>query len=119
MKKLVGILLIFLLAGILLFTVGCAAGGARSGDTVKVDYTLKLADGTIYDTSIGKKPLQFTLGSGQAIAGFDKAVVGMEIGQTKVVTIPAAQAYGAEPDASNPLAGKDLTFTIKLLQIVK
>jgi FKBP-type peptidyl-prolyl cis-trans isomerase len=91
---------------------------ARSGFTVQVDYTLKLADGTVYQTTVDtNKPFVFTLGQGQVIAGFDDAVTGMNVGETKTVTIPAAQAYGAAPSASNPLAGQDLTFVITLLAI--
>ena len=91
---------------------------ARAGFTVQVDYTLKLADGTVYQTTVGTgKPFVFTLGTGQVIAGFDNAVTGMNTGETKTVTIPAAQAYGATPNASNPLAGQDLTFTITMLAI--
>ena len=91
---------------------------ARAGFTVQVDYTLKLADGTVYQTTVGTgKPFVFTLGAGQVIPGFDAAVTGMNAGETKTVTIPAAQAYGATPNAGNPLAGQDLTFTIKMLEI--
>ena len=91
---------------------------ARAGFTVQVDYTLKLADGTVYQTTVGTgTPFSFTLGAGQVIEGFDDAVTGMNVGETKTVTIPAAQAYGAAPSASNPLAGQDLTFVITLLAI--
>jgi peptidylprolyl isomerase len=91
---------------------------AQSGDTVEVDYTLKLADGSVYQTTVGTgQPFSFELGTGQVIAGFDAAVTGMAVGQTKTVTIPAAQAYGTTPSASNPLAGPDLTFIITLDQI--
>jgi hypothetical protein len=48
--------------------------------------------------------------TGQVIPGFDNAVTGMNVGETKTVTIPAAQAYGATPSDSNPLAGQDLTY---------
>jgi FKBP-type peptidyl-prolyl cis-trans isomerase len=91
---------------------------ARAGFTVQVDYTLKLADGTVYQTTVGTgKPFSFTLGQGQVIEGFDNAVIGMNVGETKTVTIPAAQAYGGTPSTSNPLAGQDLTFTITMLAI--
>ncbi|MEM6327945.1 MAG: peptidylprolyl isomerase [Bacteroidota bacterium] len=70
---------------------------ATSGDTVRVHYTGTLSDGTRFDSSEGREPLQFTLGSGQVVPGFDAAVAGMTIGETKTVTLPAAQAYG-EPD---------------------
>lgn len=120
MKKLHTVLVISLVAGIVLLAAGCSGNAiAKNGDTVKVDYTLKLADGTVYQTSVGSTPFEFTLGQNQVIAGFEKAVTGMKVGETKTVTIPAAEAYGATPSASNPLAGQDLTFVIKLLQIEK
>lgn len=67
---------------------------AKSGDTVKVHYTGKLQDGTQFDSSVGSDPLEFTIGAGQLIAGFDNGVVGMTVGDKKTVTIPAAEAYG-------------------------
>lgn len=66
----------------------------RKGDTIQVHYTGKLSDGTIFDSSDGKEPLEFAVGSGQVIAGFDEAVVGMTVGESKVVNIPVAKAYG-------------------------
>ncbi|MGA2157677.1 MAG: peptidylprolyl isomerase [Dehalococcoidia bacterium] len=71
---------------------------AKAGDTVQVNYTGKLADGTVFDSSVGGQPLQFTLGSGQVIPGFDKAVTGMRVGEKKTVTILAADAYGQRRD---------------------
>ena len=71
-----------------------AAQTAKVGDTVSVHYTGTLADGSVFDSSIGREPLQFTLGDGQMIPGFEQAVIGMELGKTKTVTIPADQAYG-------------------------
>jgi FKBP-type peptidyl-prolyl cis-trans isomerase 2 len=59
-----------------------------------VDYTGTLTDGTMFDSSVGREPLEFTVGSGQMIAGFDQAIVGMEIGTTKKIQIPCVQAYG-------------------------
>ncbi|HIG73598.1 MAG TPA: peptidylprolyl isomerase [Bacteroidetes bacterium] len=70
---------------------------ASSGDTVRVHYTGTLQDGTQFDSSKGRDPLQFTVGAGQVVPGFDKAVSGMEVGETKTVTIDAKDAYG-EPD---------------------
>jgi len=147
---------------------GCKAAQdtaqAKNGDTLQVDYTGKLADGTVFDTSIGREPLEFTLGAGQMIPGFEKAVLGMKVGETKTVTIPSDEAYGPRRDdlvremprkelpsgipaeigqklpivqegrlsiltitkvsdnvvtvdANPTLAGKDLTFEIKLLKI--
>ncbi len=82
-------------------------GGAKAGSLVKVDYVGSLANGTVFDTSVeseAKKaglvlrpayaPLPFTVGAGQMIAGFDKAVVGMKVGEEKTITIPPEDAYG-------------------------
>lgn len=138
---------------------------AKSGDVVSVDYTGTLAGGEVFDSSEGREPLKFTVGSGQVIPGFEQAVVGMEPGQSKKVEIPSNQAYGEHNpamllqvergnipaelelkvglnivgrdeqnnetrftvtefsdesvtlDANHPLAGKDLTFDIKLVEI--
>ena len=138
---------------------------AKTGDTVRIHYTGTLSDGSTFDSSAGRDPLEFKLGSGQVIAGFDAAVDGMEVGQSKTVNIPADQAYGAHNpdalqafprdkipsnipleigtqlqlqssqghpmmvtvkdvsdeevilDANHPLAGKDLTFEIELVEI--
>ena len=80
---------------------------ARAGDLVKVDYVGALENGTVFDTSVeaeAKKarlparpayePLQFTVGSGELIAGFDRAVLGMKAGEEKTVKLPPAEAYG-------------------------
>ncbi|MBI4830288.1 MAG: FKBP-type peptidyl-prolyl cis-trans isomerase, partial [Candidatus Lindowbacteria bacterium] len=67
---------------------------AKKGDTVKVHYTGKLEDGTVFDSSTGREPLEFQVGEGEVIAGFDEAVVGMEIGQSKTTAILAENAYG-------------------------
>jgi peptidylprolyl isomerase len=65
-----------------------------SGDTVEVYYTGTLTNGTVFDTNVGKQPLQFTVGSGQVIAGFDQGVIGMQLNQTKTITLPPSEAYG-------------------------
>ena len=67
---------------------------AQAGDTVRVHYTGTLDDGTEFDSSVGREPLEFTLGAGQVVPGFDAAVTGMRVGERKTVTIPAADAYG-------------------------
>jgi len=158
------VLLSVMLLGAMLIA-GCGGTQANIGDTVKVHYTGTLEDGTIFDTSLEREPLEFTLGKGQLIAGFEQAVIGMQVGQLKTVNIPAEQAYGSyndelvfvveqdqlpenlEPvvgqqlytdqpdgqilivtvievsedsitvDANHPLAGKDLTFEIELIEI--
>ena len=88
---------------------------AKSGDTVRIHYTGTLDDGSQFDSSAGREPLQFTLGSGQVIAGFDAGVDGMTIGESKTVTISPEDAYGF---GSHPLAGQALTFEIELVEIV-
>ena len=138
---------------------------AGQGNTVKVHYTGKLDDGTVFDSSAGGEPLEFTIGQGQMIPGFEQGVVGMEQGETRTVIIAADQAYGiyrpegvieversqipiaitlevgmqlqgpgpnGRPahmtvigltnekvtlDANHPLAGKDLTFEIEVVEI--
>jgi peptidylprolyl isomerase len=67
---------------------------AKAGDHVKVHYTGRLSDGTVFDSSRDREPLEFTLGIGEVIPGFEQAVLGMEPGETKTVTIPAEEAYG-------------------------
>jgi FKBP-type peptidyl-prolyl cis-trans isomerase 2 len=137
----------------------------KSGDTIKVHYHGTLTDGSIFDSSNGREPLEFEVGSGMVIEGFDNGVLGMAIGDKKTVSIPAAQAYGvpredmimefpidrfpedivpevgmqlnmsnnegdqfpvsiievAEEfvvlDGNHPLAGKDLTFDLELVEI--
>ena len=67
---------------------------AKDGDTVKVHYTGKLEDGTVFDTSIERDPLQFTIGEGRVIPGFEQAVAGMNPGESKTTKVPADKAYG-------------------------
>lgn len=71
---------------------------AKSGDTVRIHYTGTLADGTQFDSSAGRDPLEFALGGGQVIPGFDSAVDGMSVGESKTVTIEPDQAYGERHD---------------------
>ena len=67
---------------------------AKAGDKVKVHYTGKLENGDVFDSSEGREPLEFTLGQGMVIAGFDKGISGMEVGEKKSLTIEPAEAYG-------------------------
>lgn len=138
----------------------------KAGDTVRIHYTGTLQDGTTFDSSQGRDPLEFTVGSGQIIPGLDKALPGMAVGDTKSVEVPCDEAYGpVQPearqempraqipadipldpgtqlqmrspagqtipvvvaevtdetvtlDANHPLAGKDLTFDIELVELV-
>lgn len=71
----------------------------RKGDNVKVHYKGTLADGTVFDSSEGKEPLEFAVGSGQVIQGFDEAMIGMKVGESKVVNIPVEKAYGMRDEA--------------------
>ncbi|MBC8033704.1 MAG: peptidylprolyl isomerase [Chitinophagaceae bacterium] len=66
----------------------------KSGDTVKVHYHGRLTDGTTFDSSEGREPLEFEVGSGMVIAGFDNGVTGMAVGDKKTLQIPAEEAYG-------------------------
>ena len=91
------VLISVMLLGAMLIA-GCGGTQANIGDTVKVHYTGTLEDGTIFDTSLEREPLEFTLGKGQLIAGFEQAVIGMQVGQLKTVNIPAEQAYGSYND---------------------
>ena len=138
----------------------------KKGDTVKVHYTGKLEDGNVFDTSANRDPLQFTIGESSIISGFEQAVIGMNLGESKTTKVPVDKAYGpyhkenllevsrdqfpayVKPevgqqlqipkgdgqktivtvaevsessitlDANHPLAGKELTFDIKLLEIL-
>lgn len=67
---------------------------AKNGDTVKVHYHGRLTDGTTFDSSEGRDPLEFEVGSGSVIAGFDTGVDGMAVGEKKTINIPVEQAYG-------------------------
>lgn len=71
---------------------------AKAGDTVKVHYTGKLDDGTVFDSSANRDPLEFTLGSGSIIPGFERAVLGMSLGESKTEIIPTDEAYGPHLD---------------------
>lgn len=97
---------------------------AKAGDSVKVHYTGKLKDGTIFDSSKGREPLAFQVGAGQMIKGFDAAVDGMEVGDIKTAEIPAAEAYGESrqdlmfdvpksdlPEDLKPEVGQQLAMT--------
>src|SRR5512136_2234948 len=71
---------------------------AKEGDTVKVHYTGKLTDGVAFDSSEGSDPLEFKIGFGRLIPGFEEAVIGMSPGESKTVKIPAEKAYGSYKD---------------------
>lgn len=94
---------------------------AAEGTKVKIHYTGRLEDGTVFDSSQDRDPLEFEVGSGQVIPGFESAVEGMEAGEEKTVTIPAVDAYGPRrqelvldvpgdqlPDELDPEVGQQL-----------
>lgn len=66
----------------------------KAGDTLRIHYTGRLADGTVFDSSDGRDPLEFTTGTGQIIPGLDRGVIGMEVGEAREVTVPPEEAYG-------------------------
>lgn len=68
----------------------------QSGNTIKIHYHGRLSDGTTFDSSSGRSPLEFTVGSGQVIKGFDDGVQGMSVGDKKTIEIPFINAYGPE-----------------------
>ncbi|PWG17995.1 FKBP-type peptidyl-prolyl cis-trans isomerase [Salibaculum griseiflavum] len=72
----------------------------KAGDTVAIHYTGTLHSGETFDSSQGREPLEFTVGSGQIIPGLDNAIPGMAVGDKKTVEVPCAEAYGeADPNA--------------------
>ncbi len=138
---------------------------AKQGDTVKVHYTGSIKDGAVFDSSAQREPLEFVIGKGMVIPGFENGIIGMGVDETKVVTIPMDEAYGpyrddlvgivdrsrlpgeievqvgmtlqlrapdgnamrvlvkeidgdrVSLDLNHPLAGKDLVFEVKVVEI--
>lgn len=80
---------------------------AKAGDSVRVHYTGTLDDGTVFDSSVGNDPLLFTLGGGEVIEGFDQAVVGMQVGESKTITLPPEQAYGSREETLIQTVARD------------
>lgn len=71
---------------------------AKNGDTVKVHYSGRLKDGTVFDSSQNREPLEFKIGSGKVIPGFGKGVIGMAVGDKKTIEIQPEEAYGHRRD---------------------
>jgi peptidylprolyl isomerase len=94
----IALIAVMLTAAVLTGCGSTATRVAQNGDTVQVNYTGKLADGTVFDSSVGHDPLEFTLGSDQVIPGFEQAVLGMKVGEKKTIRIPADEAYGQHLD---------------------
>ncbi|HEX7365142.1 MAG TPA: peptidylprolyl isomerase [Dehalococcoidia bacterium] len=99
---------------------GCSsapAATAKDGDVVQVNYTGTLADGTVFDSSVGRTPLEFTVGAGQVIPGFENAMLGMKVGEKKTVNIPAAEAYGPRLDNMEIQVSRDRIKTVEELAV--
>lgn len=87
----------------------------KSGDTVHIHYTGTLADGSVFDSSEGRDPLEFTVGSGQVIKGMDEGLPGMKVGDKKRLEIPADDAYGPlNPDARQSIPREGIPDEIPL-----
>jgi len=87
----------------------------KSGDTVSIHYKGTLGDGSTFDSSDGRDPLEFVVGSGQIIPGLDKAIPGMVVGDKKVVEIPCAEAYGeANPENRQAIPREQIPAEIPL-----
>lgn len=94
---------------------------AKTGDTVSMNYTGRLENGTVFDSNVDPKfqhvqPFEFTLGAGQVIAGWDKGIVGMKIGEKKTLTISPEDGYGARGQGPIP-PNATLIFDVELLAI--
>ncbi|MCC5991443.1 MAG: peptidylprolyl isomerase [Rhodobacteraceae bacterium] len=80
---------------------------AKAGDTVRIHYTGTLSDGSVFDSSEGRDPLEFELGAGNIIPGLDRAIDGMSAGEQKTVTVPSAEAYGEYQDGARQDVPRD------------
>ena len=88
---------------------------AQQGNIVRVHYTGRLDDGSVFDSSEGGEPLEFTIGQGQMIPGFEQGVVGMELGESRTVVIAADQAYGVyQPQGVIEVDRSEIPPTIQL-----
>lgn len=88
---------------------------AKPGDTVRINYTGTLNSGETFDSSEGRDPLEFVVGSGQIISGLDAAIPGMAVGDKKMVSVPCAQAYGeSNPEARQAVPREGIPADIPL-----
>ena len=160
--KLILIIIIIAIAAVIMVSNNSAQSTVAVGDNVSVYYTASFSNGTIFSSNFGSRPLNFTVGSGQVITGFNNAVVGMRLDEVKNVTLTPSEAYGEVNQSrivvlpvsalgnktvsvgtkvssttgeqgvvtninsssvtinfNSPLAGKTLTFEIKILSIKK
>ncbi|MGQ9721521.1 MAG: FKBP-type peptidyl-prolyl cis-trans isomerase [Candidatus Jordarchaeum sp.] len=93
---------------------------AKKGDKVKIEYIGTLNDGTVFDTSEGKKPLEFEVGSGRIIKGLEQAVIGMEIGEEIEIKIEPKDAYGyGNPDLIKKIPREKLPENLEPGMILK
>lgn len=92
---------------------------AKSGDTVTVNYTGTLEDGTQFDTSIGKEPYTTQIGAGTVIAGWDQGIPGMKVGGKRKLTIPPSLGYGEAGSPPNIPPNSTLIFEVELLEVTK
>jgi FKBP-type peptidyl-prolyl cis-trans isomerase len=92
--------------------------GALPGDIVWVHYTGKLADGTQFDSSVGRKPFKFTLGAGEVIKGWDEGVAGMKVGEKRTLVIPPELGYGPGGKGQIP-ANATLTFDVEMIGVAR
>mgnify|MGYP001597731512 CR=1 FL=1 len=91
---------------------------AKDGDTVSVNYTGKLADGTVFDSSIPRgEPIEFVLGSGQVIQGWDQGITGMKVGEKRMLTIPSLLGYGKTGSPPSIPPNATLIFDVELMGI--
>lgn len=97
-------------------TEGTGNEVVESGDSITVDYTGILEDGTEFDSSVGKTPFTFIIGQGTVIPGWDQGLLGMKVGEERKLIIPSDLAYGASGSGSIP-PNATLIFTVKLISI--
>jgi FKBP-type peptidyl-prolyl cis-trans isomerase FkpA len=89
---------------------------AKVGDTVSVNYTGKLQNGTVFDTSVGKNPIKFQLGAGQVIQGWEEGIQGMKVGGKRLLIIPSSLGYGNTTYGPIP-ANSTLVFEVELVGV--